>query len=114
LENIRIKNSSIEIALNKPDSGYEYEGPIEDMPRNISPAIIISGLPAAIIKNVSFNNIDVKHPGGGNPMFAKILLDQLDSIPEKPTAYPEFSMFHELPAWGIYIRHARDIQFNNL
>ena len=36
------------------------------------------------------------------------------SVPEKPAAYPEFSMFRELPAWGVYIRHARDIQFNNL
>ena len=47
-------------------------------------------------------------------MFAKVLLNQLDSIPEKPAAYPEFSMFRELPAWGIYIRHAVDIEFNNL
>jgi hypothetical protein len=37
LENIRINNVSVEIAASKPDSGYEYEGPIEDMPRNISP-----------------------------------------------------------------------------
>ena len=47
-------------------------------------------------------------------MFAKVTLDLLDSIPEKPAAYPEFSMFRELPAWGVYIRHAKDIQFNNL
>jgi len=114
LENIRIKNVYVEIAQNKPDSGYEYEGPIEDMPRNISPAVIIAGLPGAVIAKVSFNNIEIKHPGGGNPLFAKILLNQLDSVPEKPAAYPEFSMFKELPAWGIYIRHARDVQFNNL
>jgi polygalacturonase len=114
LENIRIANVSVEIAFNKPDSGYEYEGPIEDMPRNISPPVIIAGLPGAMITNVSFKNIELKHPGGGNPMFAKILLNELNSVPEKPAAYPEFSMFHELPAWGIYIRHASDIQFNNL
>jgi len=47
-------------------------------------------------------------------MFAKVLLNQLDSVPEKASAYPEFSMFKELPAWGVYIRHAKDIQFNNL
>jgi polygalacturonase len=114
LENIRIKNVSAEIAATKPDAGYEYEGPIEDMPRNISPPIIIAGLPGNIIRNVSFNNIEIKHPGGGNPMFAKILLNELDSVPEIPAGYPEFSKFRELPAWGIYIRHARDIMFNNL
>src|SRR6187399_396158 len=103
LENIRINNVSVEIAASKPDSGYEYEGPIEDMPRNISPAVIIAGLPDAKITNVIFNNIDVKHPGGGNSLFAKVLLSELNSVPEKPSAYPEFSMFRELPAWGIYI-----------
>ena len=46
-------------------------------------------------------------------MFAKISLDALDGVPEKPGAYPDFSMFRELPAWGIYIRHARDVQFTN-
>ncbi|HET9823989.1 MAG TPA: glycosyl hydrolase family 28 protein [Chitinophagaceae bacterium] len=114
LQDIRVKNVSVDIARSKADSGYEYEGPVEDMPRNISPAVIIAGLPDALIANVSFNNIEIKHPGGGNSMFAKISLDQLDSVPEKPAAYPEFSMFRELPAWGIYIRHATGIRFNNL
>lgn len=114
LENIRMKNISAEIAATKPDSGYEYEGPIEDMPRNISPPIIIAGLPGVLITNVSFTNIELKHPGGGNPMFAKILLNELDSVPEIPASYPEFSKFKELPAWGVYIRHAKDIKFNNL
>lgn len=114
LENIRIKNVSAEIAATKPDSGYEYEGPIEDMPRNISPPIIIAGLPGVLITNVSFTNIELKHPGGGNPMFAKILLNELDSVPEIPASYPEFSKFKELPAWGVYLRHAKDIKFTNL
>jgi hypothetical protein len=114
LEDIRVKNLFVEIAASKADSGYEYEGPIEDMPRNISPAVVIAGLPGALISNVSFSNVDIKHPGGGNPMFAKVLLNGLDSVPEKPAAYPEFSMFKELPAWAAYIRHASGIQFSNV
>lgn len=114
LENIRISNVSVDIAASKPDAGYEYEGPIEDMPRNISPPIIIAGLSGAMISNISLKNIELKHPGGGNALFAKISLGALDSVPERPAAYPDFSMFRELPAWGIYIRHARDVQFNNI
>jgi hypothetical protein len=114
LENIRISNVAAEIAGTKPDAGYEYEGPIEDMPRNISPPVIIAGLPGSMISNVSFNNMELKHPGGGNSLFAKVGLNELDSVPEKPAAYPDFSMFRELPAWGIYIRHAKDLQFSNL
>jgi len=29
-------------------------------------------------------------------------------------AYPEFSMFKELPAWGFYIRHAKGITLENI
>jgi polygalacturonase len=114
LENIRIKNVTAEIAGSKADAGYEYEGPIEDLPRNVSPAVIIVGLPGSMVTNVSLQNITLKHPGGGNSHFAKVLLNQLDSVPERPAAYPEFSMFKELPAWGIYIRHAKDIEFSNV
>ena len=114
LENIRIRNVSGEIAATKPDAGYEYEGPIEDLPRNISPPIIIAGMPDAIIKNISFTNIELKHPGGGNPLFAKVSLNELDRVPEEKATYPDFSKFKELPAWGVYIRHASSIKFTNL
>ncbi len=114
LENISISNVIAEIAANKPDSGYAYEGPIEDMPRNISPAIIIAGLPGSMIKNVSFTNVQINHPGGGNPLFARVWLNELDSVPEKSAAYPDFSMFKELPAWGVYLRHATNVQFSKL
>jgi len=113
LENITITNVSIDIPFSKPDSGYEYEGPIEDLPRNVSPAIVIAGLPGSIVKNVSFTNIDIHHPGGAIPLYAKVMLNELDSVPELPASYPEFSKFKELPAWGIFIRHANDIHFSN-
>lgn len=112
-EKVRISNISIDIPASKPDAGYEYEGPIEDMPRNISP-IVIAGLPGQLINDVTFNNINIKYPGGGNALFANASLDRLDSIPEIPAKYPDFSMFKELPAWGIYIRHAKDLKFSNI
>src|SRR6187431_223973 len=114
LENIRIKTVTEEIDTIKPDAVYKYEEPIEHMTRNISPPIVIAGLPGNLIKNVSFTNIELKHPGGGNPQFAKVLLTELDKVPEIPDSYPDFSKFIELPAWGIYIRHASEIQFNNV
>ncbi|HEX6848616.1 MAG TPA: glycosyl hydrolase family 28 protein [Chitinophagaceae bacterium] len=114
LENITIKNMIAEIPATKPDAGYEYEGPIEDMPRNVSPPIIITGMPDVLIKNITLSNIEIKHPGGGNPQFARVSLNELDKVPEIPASYPEFSKFVELPAWGVYIRHASSIKFTNL
>jgi polygalacturonase len=112
-EKVRISNVYVEIPAGKPDAGYEYEGPIEDMPRNISP-IVIAGLPGQFITDVTFSNIEIKYPGGGTEMFANASLDRLDSIREIPTKYPDFSMFKELPAWGIYIRHAKNLSFSNI
>ena len=115
MKNIIISNVYAEVPFLKPDAGYNYEGPIEDLPRNISPASII-GLPEYKIQNVKLKNIEIVYQGAGNPLYAKRGLSnvELDSIPEMAAAYPEFSQFKELPAWGIYIRHAEGIEFENV
>ena len=113
MSNISISNVYAEVPLEKADAGYRYEGPVEDLPRNISPASMV-GMPDALIENVHLKNIEIHYPGGGNPKYAKIGLDELDKVPEIPANYPEFSMFKELPAWGFYIRHAKNIQFENV
>ena len=113
MNNISISNVYAEVPSVKPDAGYNYEGPVEDMPRNVSPASIV-GMPDVKIENVSLKNIEIHHAGGGNASFAKVGLDELDKVPELPANYPEFSMFKELPAWGFYIRHANGITFENV
>lgn len=115
MSNITIQNMYAEIPATKPDAGYEYEGPIEDLPRNISPASIV-GLPGQNISNVTLRNVEIVYPGGSNPnyAFAGIKPADLDSIPEMASSYPEFSQFKELPAWGFYVRHAQNIKFENV
>jgi hypothetical protein len=41
-------------------------------------------------------------------------LSRLDEVPEKEGAYPEFSMFGELPAWGFYVRHMEGLTMKNI
>lgn len=115
MNNIIIKNVYAEVPISKPDSGYLYEGPVEDLPRNISPCGIV-GLPEYKIKNVTLENIRIVYPGGSNAHYAYrgLTKPELDSIPEMRNAYPEFSQFKELPAWGFYLRHAEDIKFKNV
>lgn len=115
MKDIIIKNVYVEIPAGKPDAGYPYEGPVEDLPRNISPSGIV-GLPEHHIENVTLENIELVYPGGGDPFYAKVGLtpNELESIPEMPKSYPEFSQFKELPAWGFYIRHADGIKFKNV
>ena len=115
MNNIVIRNIYAEVPNRKPDSGYLYEGPVEDLPRNISPCGIV-GLPEYKIKNVTFENIRIVYPGGSNPNYAYrgLTKTELDSIPEMYAAYPEFSQFKELPAWGVYMRHAEGISLKNV
>jgi polygalacturonase len=113
MSGVTISNVYAEVPATKPDAGYNYEGPVEDQPRNISPSSIV-GMPDAMIENVTLRNIEIHYPGGGNPAYAKVGLDELDRIPEMGASYPEFSMFKELPAWGFYIRHARGITMENV
>ncbi|HPT30492.1 MAG TPA: hypothetical protein PLW67_01575, partial [Prolixibacteraceae bacterium] len=115
MTNITIQNMEAEIPATKPDAGYEYEGPVEDLPRNISPASIV-GLPGQEITNVTLRNIRLVYPGGSNPNYAfrGTKPADLDSIPEMAKSYPEFSQFKELPAWGFYLRHVRNINFENI
>jgi len=113
MKNISISNVYAEIPATKADAGYPYEGPVEDLPRNISPVSIV-GMPDVAIEQIVLKNIEIHYPGGGNPNYAKVGLDELDKVPELPAKYPEFSMFKELPAWGFYIRHAKGIIFEHV
>jgi len=115
MKGIHISNVYAEVSADKPDIGYNYEGPVEDLPRNISPASIV-GLPEYHIQDVYLKNIEIVYPGGSNPFYAKVGLSDadLDSIPLMADKYPEFSQFKELPAWGFYIRYATGIHFENV
>jgi polygalacturonase len=113
MNNISISNVYAEVPPGKADAGHNYEGPEENMPRNVSPSSIV-GMPDALVENVRLNNIEIHHPGGGDASYASAGLNELDKIPSLAASYPEFSMFKELPAWGFYIRHARGITFNNV
>jgi hypothetical protein len=113
MDNVHISNVYAEVPATKPDAGYDYEGPTEDNPRNVSPSGIV-GLQDNKITNVSIENVEIVYPGGGNPLYAKVGLDELDKVPEMPKAYPEFSQHKELPAWGFYVRHADGVTFKNV
>lgn len=115
LKNVTIRNVYAEVPYTKPDAGYSYEGPVEDNPRNISPAAIV-GLKDKRIENVTLENIEMVYPGRGDSLYAKVGLTEaeLNGIPEMEKSYPEFSQFKELPAWGLYVRHADGLRFKNV
>ena len=116
LKNITIQNMYCEIPATKADAGYPYEGPVEDNPRNISPASIVGLEGGHDIENITLRNITLVYPGGGNERYARRGLKpaELDAIPEMPQSYPEFSQFIELPAWAFWVRHAKNVTLENV
>ena len=115
LKDIVIRNVEVVVPLDKPDAGYSYEGPVEDLPRNVSPSSIV-GTPGHRIQNVLLENIVFTYPGHADTAYAYrgCSPDELAAIPEWERRYPEFSMWKELPAWGLYLRHADNITLRNV
>ena len=70
--------------------------------------IMISGIPGHYVEDVVLENITISFPGGGTEE------DSKNVVAEDIDRYPEQFFFGVLPAWGAYIRHARNIEFRNV
>jgi polygalacturonase len=68
----------------------------------------ISGLPETKIENLTLSNLRLSFEGGGTKADAE------RDIPEKPAAYPEYSMFGKLSAYGLYCRHVKGLKLFNV
>ena len=68
----------------------------------------ISGLPNHPVKNILLSNIRINSIGG----FSSI--QPMPKIEEVENAYPEGSMFGELPAYGFFLRHVENLNINNV
>lgn len=110
---VKIRNLDVEVPEGRPDFGYPFKGPQFGEPHNIEPSSIIGHRDSAIT-DISLENIKLTMPGGSNPSIARVRQSEINKIPERPTDYPEFTMLGELPAWGVYIRHAKGIQLKNI
>ena len=113
LKNIVIKNLDVEVAFERPDYDYEIRGPALPFFHNTFPASI-TGIPGHYVENVTLENIRVTYPGRGNSGLANAPVSRLEDVPEKIGDYPEFSMFGELPAWGLYARHVKGLTLKNI
>ena len=123
LSNIRIVGTLAPIFMRLGDRGRTYMDGGEKPPVGIfrdvhlsdivvtdadSIGCAIAGLPGHPIENVSLSHIRINYRGGGT------MEDARKSIPEKPEDYPRCTMFGNVPAYGIYIRHAKGITLHEL
>lgn len=69
---------------------------------------ILSGIPNHPIEDIQLNDIYIQHQGGvGSEAIAV-------QPPELEAHYPEPNMFGPMPSQGFFIRHARNVELNNV
>lgn len=68
----------------------------------------ITGIENAPVENITLQNINLRFSGGGKKE------DSLRQIPKREKAYPSGKMFGILPAYGFFVRHAKNIKFKNV
>jgi polygalacturonase len=69
---------------------------------------LVAGLARRPVEDVTLSNIHIVYRGGGTAE------DAGREPPENEDAYPEPSMFGTLPAYGFYLRHARNVTLRDV
>ena len=113
VKNVTIKNMFVDVPFSRPDINYDMRGPAFDFFHNPIPSSI-TGIPGHCVENVTLENIEIFCPGKASKGMAYVPLSRLSSVPEKIDDYPEFTMFGELPSYGLYGRHVRGLKLNNV
>jgi polygalacturonase len=68
----------------------------------------IAGLPGHPIEDIHLSNIRIYYRGGGTKEQAA------RDVPENENKYPEPGMFGVAPAYGLFVRHAKDIKISDV
>ena len=68
----------------------------------------LSGLPDHPIENLTLRDITLSFEGGGTAA------DAARGVPEQVEMYPEYRMFGMLPAFGMFARHVRGLEMENV
>lgn len=112
IRNVTLSDIDAELADGDPDAGQHFRAPVPSYRHNRFPCIV-SGLPGHPIEHLTLRRITYETTGGGTFRVADVPLDKLASIPEHATAYPEYAMHGELPAFGWFIRHAAGLTMDD-
>ena len=75
---------------------------------NVKYCAAIMGIPNHPVENVEIENVNIIFDGGGTEEMAQI------KVPEKIGAHPWINQFNQMPAYGFYGRHVKNLTFNNV
>ncbi len=117
LKNIRISEIIAEVTIEDREKvtratyknvKAEDAPEVTDKEKSKAGPIMIAGIPKHYVENVQLQNVTISFPGHGTKENAQ------RSVAEDEDRYPEQYFFGVLPAWGAYIRHAKNVEFKNV
>lgn len=71
----------------------------------------ITGVPGAKIESISLKNIKLINTGG---LKSGEYISNIDSIPEDEKGYPQPNIWGNLPSYGLFIRHVKNIELSDI
>lgn len=80
----------------------------------------ITGIPGVPVENIVLKNINLTFQGGDSPFYFQgeegnfVPERTVETVPDVPEKHPRGDMFGKLPAYGFYIRHAKNIEFEGI
>ena len=104
IKNIRISDVVAKVIVHDEDKSGDYS----DKEKAKAGPIMITGIPGYFVEDVVLEDVKISYQGYGSEEEAKNI------VPEDEERYPEQYFFGVLPAWGAYIRHARNVEFKNV
>ena len=113
VSHITIQDLVCEVPFDRPDLNYDLRGPEVDFFHNPFPSSIC-GIPGHPVRHVTIKDATLVYPGRASKAMAYVPLWRAHEVPECVGRYPEFSMFGELPAWGLYLRHVDGLTLQGL
>ncbi|WP_040598722.1 glycoside hydrolase family 28 protein [Sphingomonas elodea] len=125
LEDVTVTNLTMRDVTTAPiflRLGKRMRGPADAMPGTLKRVLIdnvvasgaaplpsiIAGVAGHPVEDVRISNLFVEQVGGQNAAMAAI------DPPENEAGYPEPTMFGDLPATGLFVRHARNIALSHV
>jgi hypothetical protein len=118
ISNVTMRHVRSPIFIRLGNRGLDAGGPVAGRVRNVVISDVtasrasypcnITGIPSHDVVGVTLSDIRIAFAGSNPRMPAD------GAVPEMMRAYPEAAMWGPLPAYGLYVRHARDVVLDNL
>ncbi len=110
LRNVTLRNIQARVRLAPPDTDevQEHLRPFLRGGPRTRLGMLMTGIPGHPLTGLKLDNIDILFPGLGD------VDPRQPPVPDDEKRYPEQCFFGPLPAYGLFLRHAEDVELSRI